>query len=286
MRRLHRRRQPRGARTEECRPRASTCACSTRKRWSRAGTRRSAVSYASSTIRFPRSPIACVHTWNPDAQRALRDVFDRGLRRHDETAVRRVVAVRREQRGAARAERAVGVELDRAHGDPPARVERLRAAREPLARQRGVAAAEHHVIAERVPPVAFERAVRLDRIVADAGIADRVESPAIALAQRRLRGARELIARRRRDRATDRAPSRCRRTRRSARRARRGGCGRRRDRPSTRRRRRLSIAFAFASSACPSMRYSTTGGPGSPRSARRATETPCPARGSGPSRRR
>ena len=75
----------------------------------------SARSNTSRTSVLARSPMACTQTWKPSA--AASRVKPQHLvgRHQDQAGVRGVVAVGRVQRGAARAERTVEPELDRAH---------------------------------------------------------------------------------------------------------------------------------------------------------------------------
>ena len=116
------------------------------------------------------------------SQGALAQMLHVGLRRAQQPGVRRVVAVRREQRGAARAERAVDVELDRANRQP----------------------AVVHVHEDDLHiPGTRQLLVRFDDVLANARIADRGQPPAVTFLQRRFGGAHELLVRRRRDRVRD-----------------------------------------------------------------------------------
>ena len=63
---------------------------------------------------FARSPIACTHTWTPPAERLECQPLDFGVIHEHEAGVAGIVAVGLVQRGAARAERAVGHQLERA----------------------------------------------------------------------------------------------------------------------------------------------------------------------------
>ena len=74
-------------------------------------------------MRLARSPIACVADLEAVGEREARRLEELLGRCHEQAAVAGVVGVGLEQRRPARAERAVGVELDRAHGRamPPPR---------------------------------------------------------------------------------------------------------------------------------------------------------------------
>ena len=120
--------------------RRSTCACSRRNRASGRAPP-SARSMASSATRPPRSPMAWMATWNPLAAARAGDRLQVIAGRYQQAEVAGVVAVGLEQRGAAAAQGAVGIELDAAHGEPGVGVD-LRAALEPVGEQRRVVGEE------------------------------------------------------------------------------------------------------------------------------------------------
>ncbi len=98
---------------------ATTWACSIRGRsppGGASGSRPAAFAKASSATRLPRSPIAWIQSCQP-CRRASRASSSSRVRRGDEKSpVSRIVGIVREQRGAPASESAVGVGLDRAHG--------------------------------------------------------------------------------------------------------------------------------------------------------------------------
>ena len=125
-------------------------------------------------MRFARSPIAWVADLEPVREREARGLEDLLRRRHEEAAVAGVVGVRLEERGPARAEGAVGIELHRAHGQHAA-------ARAPTSGRPSAfivaKPAGHHVEPHAQPPGRGRAAVELDHRRARAPASVRLVTP-------------------------------------------------------------------------------------------------------------
>src|SRR5260370_1171082 len=117
-----------------------------------------------------------------------------------EPAVVRVVGVARVQRGAARAERAVEPELQRADDEPPVALARG-AALTPLGPR--LLAAHRDVVAERKPPALEETPVRRERVEVGAHLVEAREPLRATLGDRLADGAVEALRGRRRQDGPD-----------------------------------------------------------------------------------
>ena len=119
-----------------------------RNRWSVVGTASSAASYASSTMRLARSPMAWTYTWKPARRAATATVRIESCPVVTSAAVPGLVAVVLEQRRAARSQRAVGVQLDRAEPQAPAVQGALRSPPQVAGEGGAGVARHHHVVPE------------------------------------------------------------------------------------------------------------------------------------------
>ena len=131
-----------------------------------------------------------------------RDAQDLLGRRHVEAAVARRIAVGRIERRAAAAERAVHVELDRAHREPRVAAPVIAAGREQLLGVRG-RAADRDVDAKLDAAGGVEPAELLDFAQGRAGLLQFRPAEPHVVRGARLEGARELLVRRRRHVAVD-----------------------------------------------------------------------------------
>ena len=138
------------------------------------------------------------------AQRAGRDVLDVFGLRDEEAGGGRLVRVGLEEGGAARAERAILVELDRSDPEHAVVEPALRPATERGLDRRGVVA-QHRIEPDVERVLLAEFLVELGDQDRGAGIVHAGHPPAVHLGDRGLDGVLHLCARRRRDRALDEA---------------------------------------------------------------------------------